>query len=97
MLVRDLPPRQAKLSYLICWDDLSLISYQNDISTRPARRVGVGLPRLHHQALSSRARIALIRINADGYVVRPCRQIATVAQALREASHVLAIDGHNHT
>ena len=97
MLVRDLLPLQAKLSYLIRWDGLPLILYQNDISTRPTRSVGIGLPRFYHQALSPRARISLIRIDADGYVVGTCRQIATIALPLSKASYVPAIDGHNHT
>src|SRR5438094_459814 len=85
MLLRDSPPRQDKLSCL-------LVSYQNQLPSRPGCGVGVGLPSLYGQCFSCRTFTAGIGVTSRRKRVLACRQVAIVISALGKASHVLAIN-----
>ena len=63
MLLRDSLPRQDKLSYLIDWHRLTLVLYENHITSRPGCGVGVGVSSLYRQGFSRRASTGLIGID----------------------------------
>src|SRR6266480_6603860 len=69
-----------------------LISYQNQIPSRPGCGIGVGLSSFYNQGLSPRTLTGLIGINSGGKDVLACRQVPIVVSALGKASHILSVD-----
>src|SRR6266403_5814522 len=78
----------------MCWHCL-LVSYQNQIPSRPSRCIGVGLASFYSQGFSPRTGTDAIGINSSDNDMLACGQVAVVIPALGKASHVLAIDGHD--
>ena len=71
---------------------LLLVTYQNQVLSRPGCSIGVSLASFYSQSFFPGTRISAIGINSDGENVLTCRQVAIVVSTLAQACHVLAID-----
>src|SRR5882724_6239405 len=69
-----------------------MVSYQNQIPSRPGCSIGVGLSSLYSHCFFPGSATSAIGINSGDKNMLACRQVATVLCALSKASHVLAID-----